>query len=92
MEQEINVNLDDEMKPHECPLFSVEMIYFLNNWHHATIDLDRYYTVFSKGTTPIFVVRPRVAIIAATRTICYKFRNIQYAWKSCGGDFHWCRL
>ena len=28
------------------------------------------------GATPVFVVRPRVAIVAATRAICDKFRNM----------------
>jgi len=49
--EEIYMNLDDEKKPYECTLFPGEMIYFPDNWHHATINLDRYTAFLSTFTT-----------------------------------------
>ena len=50
--EEIYMNLDNEKeKPYECTLFPGEMIYFPDNWHHATINLDRYTAFLSTFTT-----------------------------------------
>ena len=43
--------LPQRKRPHECTLHPGEMIYFPNQWHHATINLDVYTAFVSTFTT-----------------------------------------
>ena len=39
------------MKPWECTMNEGEMIYFPDQWHHATINLEKYTVLVSSFTT-----------------------------------------
>ena len=49
--EEIYTSLHENEKPYECTLHPGEMIYFPNEWYHATINLDNYNVFVSTFTT-----------------------------------------
>jgi hypothetical protein len=48
--ESVSTDSPSTKKPWECTINSGELIYFPDQWHHATINLDRY-TVFVSSFT-----------------------------------------
>lgn len=49
--EEVYTSLNESERPYECTLHPGEMIYFPNEWFHATINLDNYNVFVSTFTT-----------------------------------------
>lgn len=54
--EQVYPNLKKEDLPWECSVYPGEMIYFPNNWHHATLNLDKYNSFVSAFTTEVLGV------------------------------------
>lgn len=56
--EQVYPKLKKEDLPWECSVNPGEMIYFPNNWHHATLNLDKYNSFVSAFTTEVLELEP----------------------------------